>query len=226
MKQRWLDLLFAHWRVPVEALRPVVHPAVPIDEFDGSAWVGVTPFRVERLRARLTPPLPGISSFLETNVRTYATVDGRPGIWFFSLDAENRSAVAAARRFYRLPYFRARMRSERRGEAVAYESRRTDERGHDARFRGRFGPVGGESHAVPGSLEHRLTERYCLYTTGERGELLRAEIHHPPWLLQPAEATVEVNSMAPPGIALPGDEPLLHFSRRQDVLIWALEAAE
>ena len=225
MGQTWRDLLFAHWRVDADELRPLVPGPLALDVVDGDAWLGITPFVVTALRRSGTPP-PLVATFPELNVRTYVTHAGKPGVFFVSLDAASRLAVLAARRFYRLPYFRARMRSERRGDTVAYQSRRADERGHDARFGGRFSPVGPESHAVPGSLEHRLAERYCLYTTGERGELLRAEIHHPPWPLQTAEAEIEVNSMAPPGVTLPDAEPLLHFSRRQDVLIWALAPAE
>ena len=107
MGQTWEDLLFAHWRVEEATLRAVVPPQIPIDGFDGSAWIGVTPFRVTGLRARLSLPLPGTARFPEVNVRTYATIDGRPGIYFFSLDTPNRLAVATARRVYRLPYFRS-----------------------------------------------------------------------------------------------------------------------
>jgi uncharacterized protein YqjF (DUF2071 family) len=226
MGQTWRDLLFAHWPVAPDELRRLVPERLTLDVFEGAAWLGITPFVVTGLRRTGTPPPPLVATFPELNVRTYVTYGDKPGIFFLSLDAASRLAVLAARRFYRLPYFRARIRSERRGETVAYESRRTDERGHDARFRGRFGPVGQESPPVLGSLEHRLAERYCLYTTGGRGESLRAEIHHPPWPLQPAEAAIELNSMAPPGLALPDEQPLLHFASRQDVLIWPLEPAE
>src|SRR5918997_655370 len=147
MKQRWLDLLFAHWRVPADALRAVMPPAVPVDEFDGSAWVGVTPFKVERLRARGTPPVPGISSFLETNVRTYTTIGGEPGIWFFSLDAENRSAVLAARRFYRLPYFLAEMSGSAEDGRVAFESRRSSDDGPAAELEIGYRATGPVEHA-------------------------------------------------------------------------------
>ncbi len=226
MGQTWRDLLFAHWAVDPDELRGLVPEPLALDVFEGAAWLGITPFVVTGLRRTGIPPPPLIATFPELNVRTYVTFAEKPGIFFFSLDAASRLAVLAARRFYRLPYFRARMQSDRDGDAVVYESRRIDERGHDACFRARFRAVGAANPAPPGSLEHRLSERYCLYTTGERDEPLRAEIHHPPWPLQPAEAAVEVNSMAPPGVALADDEPLLHFSRRQDVLIWALEPAE
>ena len=226
MKQRWLDLLFAHWRVPAEALRDVVHPAVPIDEFDGSAWVGVTPFKVERLRARLTPPLPGVSSFLETNVRTYATVGGEPGIWFFSLDAENRSAVAAARRFYRLPYFIAEMSATAAGERISYSTERRAEDGPPAALDLDYGPAGAAAVAEPGTLEHFLTERYCLYTVDDEGNLLRGDIDHEAWRLQPADAELRRNTMGEQiGVELSG-EPLLHYSAVKDVVFWPLRPAD
>ena len=227
MKQRWLDLLFAHWRVPADELRRVVHPAVPIDEFDGSAWVGVTPFRVEGLRGRFTPPLPGVSSFLETNVRTYATVNGEPGIWFFSLDAENRSAVEAARRFYRLPYFLAEMAAESSGDGrVSYSTERVSDDGPPAALDLDYSPNGPAAVPEPGTLEHFLTERYCLYTVDDAGQVLRGDIDHEPWRLAPAAASIRRNTMGEQ-IGQPlGGEPLLHLSATdKDVVFWPLKPA-
>jgi uncharacterized protein YqjF (DUF2071 family) len=217
MKQQWHDLLFAHWRVPVEALRPVVHPAIPIDEFDGSAWIGVTPFKVEGFRPRWLPPPPAISSFLECNVRTYATIGGKPGIWFFSLDAESRLAVRGARRFWRLPYFLAEMEAGER-----YSTRRASADGPPAELEIEYAPAGGVFEAQPGTLDHFLTERYCLYTVDDAGRVMRGDIDHPPWPLQPAEARVHRNTMGDQiGVDLAG-EPLLHFAARQDVIFWPI----
>jgi uncharacterized protein YqjF (DUF2071 family) len=222
MAQTWDDLAFLHWRVPAAELRPRVPAQLELDEFDGSAWIGVTPFRLSNLRGRGLLPVPKLSSFLELNVRTYATYEDKPGIWFFSLDAESPVAVRAARALYRLPYFDARMGAWPRGEDVEYESVRTDARAHRAEFRGRYGPRGPAAPPAPGSLEHFLTERYCLYATNADGELHRADIHHPPWPLQPGEAEVTRNTMPPPGVDLPDEPPLVHFSKRQDVLVWPL----
>ena len=226
MKQRWLDLLFAHWRVPAEVLRAVVPPQVPIDEFDGSAWVGVTPFRVERLRVRGTPPVPGISSFLETNVRTYTTVNGKGGIWFFSLDAENRSAVAAARRAYRLPYFRADMSFAAEGARIDYRMERVSDDGPPAALDIGYGATGPVTHAEPGTLDHFLTERYCLYTLDGGGRVMRGDIEHPPWPLQPAVAELRRNSMGGQVGAELSGEPLLHYAECQDVVFWPLVPAD
>lgn len=219
MGQTWEDLLFAHWRVPLEALRAHVPAELEVELHDGSAWLGITPFRVTGLRLRGTLPLPGVSSFLETNVRTYVrAADEKPGVWFFSLDASSRLAVEAARRLYRLPYFHARMAATRRGEWIDYECARMQE--HGRVFSGRYRPDGAVFNAEPGSLEWFLTERYCLYTT-DRARLMRAEIHHAPWPLQPADAAIDLATLSPIEVDGP---PLVHFARRQDVVIWPLEA--
>jgi uncharacterized protein len=212
--QTWEHLLFAHWRADENELRALVPEQIPIDTFDGSAWVGITPFRLSGFRLRGMFPLPYVSSFLELNVRTYVTLDERPGIWFFSLDAASRFAVEAAKRAYRLPYFHATMTAERRREWVDYLNSR-----REARFSASYRPVGDVKSPRKETLEYFLTERYCLYTVDE-GSVHMAEIHHPPWPLQPAEAELRENTMSP--VALDGD-PLLHYSERQDVVIWALE---
>jgi uncharacterized protein len=221
MGQTWEDLLFAHWQVPLSAVRERVPADLEVDQYDGSAWVSLTPFRLTSLRARGTLPLPRVSSFLELNVRTYVrAADEKPGIWFFSLDASSRLAVELARRTYKLPYFHARMSATRRGEWIEYECARIEEAGRV--FSGRYRPVGPVFHAEPGSREAFLAERYCLYTTDERGRLYRAEIHHAPWPLQAAEAEIELTSISPVEL---GGEPLLHFSRRLDIVVWPLKPA-
>ena len=217
MGQTWDDLLFAHWRVDLDALRAHVPDGLEIEEHSGSAWIGVTPFVVTGLRARGTLPLPLVSSFRELNVRTYVRRDDKPGIWFFSLDASSQVAVEAARRLYRLPYFRARITTERRGDRTFYECVR-----HEGRaFSGWYEPAGPVSLPSAGTLEHFLTERYCLYAA-DGARLFRADIHHRPWPLQPADATIDLNTMPPDGIELDGDS-VVHYSRRQDVVIWALD---
>ena len=220
MGQTWHRLLFAHWRVPVEDIRAHVPRPLAVDTFDGNAWIGVTPFVVTGLRLRTSPPPPLVSSFPELNVRTYVTYGERPGIWFFSLDAGSAAAVLGARAAYRLPYFRARMSADRSGDEVDYTSDRLSKRGAPAAFRARYRPTGAVFRAEPGSLEWFLAERYCLYTVAGGHRLDRAEIHHPQWPLQPAEADIAENTMAAPlGIELSG-EPLLHLADRQDVVIW------
>ena len=217
MAQTWDDLLFAHYRAPAEALRRLVPEQLEVEEHDGSAWVGVTPFVLTGFRLRGTPALPAVSTFRELNVRTYVIAEDKPGIWFFSLDASSRLAVEAARLTYKLPYHHARI-SAQRGEVIAYTCERVSDPART--FEGRYRPAGEVANAAPGSLERFLTERYCLYAA-DVGRLHRAEIQHPPWPLQAAEADIETNTMPPPAIALEGT-PVCHFSRRQDVLIWPL----
>lgn len=219
MAQTWHDLLFAHWPVDPAVLRPLVPPRLPLDLFQGRCWVGVVPFWMSHIHARFVPPLPGLSRFPELNVRTYVTLEGKPGVYFFSLDAANLPAVWAARTFYRLPYFYARMSAAVQGDWVTYESSRVQE---TAEFRGRYRPTGPAKLRAPGSLEHWLSERYCLYTVADDG-VYRAEIHHEQWPLQDAEADLHTNTVAAAaGIPPLQGTPLLHFSRRLEVLIWPL----
>jgi uncharacterized protein YqjF (DUF2071 family) len=222
MGQTWEDLLFAHWRVPADELRRLLPDGLELDTFADEAWLGITPFRVTGLRARGTLPLPRVSSFLELNVRTYVTREGKGGIWFFSLDASSTLAVAAARRAYHLPYFPTRSSLAQRDGALDFSSSRSE--GERPRvFAARYEPTGPVAPAAAGTLEYFLTERYCLYAASRTGELWRADIHHVPWPLQRAQAEIELNTMAPDGVHVLDEKPLLHFSRRQDVVIWPLE---
>lgn len=219
MAQTWTDLLFAHWPIPFERLRALVPEPLVLEEFDGSAWVGVVPFRITGLRPRGVPAPLGLD-FPELNVRTYVRMGDRPGVWFFSLDAGSRLAVWGARTFFRLPYHHAEMDVRVEDEWVRYRSRRpASRREAGAEFRARYRPAGEAFTAAPGTLEYFLTERYCLYTVLRGGRVLRVDIGHAPWPLQPAEAEIEANTMAAAsGIALPDRAPLLHFSRRLDVV--------
>ena len=220
--QSWEDLLFAHWRVDVEAVRRLVPPGLEVQQHGGSAWLGVTPFVLTGFRLRGTLPLPVVSAFPELNVRTYVTAGGKAGIWFFSLDASSRGAVEAARRRYQLPYFHARMSVEHRGERVDYASARR-EGARPFVFEASYRAQGPAFEPQPGPLEHFLPERYCLYPHDASGHP-RAEIHPPPWSIRPADAELELNTMPPDGLD-PAGEPLFHLAERQDVVVWPLERA-
>ncbi len=222
MTQTWTNLLFAHWPLPPDIIRPLVPPMLPLDLYDGRAWVAVAPFSISGLRMRGMPALPVISRFPELNVRTYVTLDGKPGVFFFSLDAANLSAVWAARNFYYLPYYHAKMSARASGEDVQYSCRRWSKR-KPAEFLGEYRPIAPVELRPRGTLENFLTERYCLYSLlGPR--VYRAEIHHEQWPLQNASAEIARNTMAAAaGITLPAERPLLHFSRKLDVLVWTPE---
>jgi uncharacterized protein len=219
MSQSWHNLLFAHWPLAPNVVVDKVPPVFELDLYEGMAWLGIVPFRMTNVAPRGVPALPWLSEFLELNVRTYVRVGGKPGVYFFSLDAASRLAVWAARTWLNLPYHAARMSESANEDGVEYESRR---RGADATLSVRYGPVGATYRAPHGSLEYFLTERYCLYHVGHRGRPYRLEIHHPPWPLQAAQATFAANSLAEAaGLPLPDLPPLLHFSKRQDMVAWA-----
>ena len=220
MTQSWHNLLFAHWRVEVSTLRRLVPAVFELDLFNGEAWLGVIPFYMTNVGLRGMPSLPWLSSFPELNVRTYVRVADRPGVYFFSLDAGRPLAVAAARTFLNLPYFRAVMNVDAAGDAVVYSSVREGKR--RAVFEAEYGPTDPPFTASRGSLEHFLTERYCLYHQTRREVPYRLEIHHPAWSLQLARAEITTNTMAAASGLGIGDHPaLLHFARRQDVIAWA-----
>jgi uncharacterized protein len=225
MTQSWHDLLFAHWPVDARALRERVPPGLELDLFDGQAWLGVVPFDMTNVAPRFVPAVPGISAFPELNVRTYVTVGGKAGVYFFSLDAESALAVKLARAMLKLPYYTASIDVTRQDGWVDYWSERlADNDAPPAAFEGRYRPIGPVQQARPGSLEYFLTERYCLYNVDDEFKAYRLEIHHPPWELQVAEADITLNTMADAaGIRLPSMAPLVHYSRRQDVVAWAPE---
>lgn len=228
MTQRWLDLLFAHWPISPDILRARIPPQLMLDTFDGQAWVGVVPFRMSNVRLRWTPSLPWLSAFSELNVRTYVKSHDerapKPGVYFFSLDAANPVAVAVARRWFKLPYFRAQMTLKEQENRISYQSTRTHRGTAQGAFRGSYAPIGTVTQSIPGTLEHWLTERYCLYTIDGKETILRGDIHHKPWPLQAAEAEIEVNTVAAAsGISLPDASPLLHFARQLDVIVWPIK---
>ncbi|TJY41147.1 DUF2071 domain-containing protein [Cohnella pontilimi] len=221
-KQIWHDLLFAHWPVRADQLMPLLPRGLDLDLWEGEPWISISPFYITGLRLRGLPPLPFTSRFPELNVRTYVTCNGRPGIFFFSLDAGNRIAVEAARVLFRLPYFRANMTVRRTEENVRYFSSRKDSRGQAAMFSATYKAADPHPfHALPDTLLHWLTERYCLYTTDAHGRILEGDIHHLPWQLQKAELRTERNTMTEAlGIRLPDVDPLLTFTKRLEVLFW------
>lgn len=223
MTQTWHDLLFAHWPIPVDIMRALVPAQLELDQWQGLCWVGVVPFWMSDVRGRGLPGVPGATRFPELNVRTYVTHGGKPGVYFFSLDAASSLAVKAARSFYHLPYFHAKMRTERHSDEISYSCVR---KSGSAEFVGRYQPIAPVKLRQRGTIEHWLSERYCLYAV-HRGETCRAEVHHEAWPLQEAKAHIELNTMAAAaGLRLPNRSPLLHFARRLEVLIWPLRRAE
>jgi uncharacterized protein YqjF (DUF2071 family) len=222
-RQSWHDLLFLHWPVERDVLRPLVPACFELD-LNGTAWVSVVAFRMSHVAPRGVPAVPGISAFPEINVRTYVRIGGKPGVFFFSLDAASAIAVLVGRRVFHLPYFAARMSFARSGGHIRYESRRSGD--SRAVFAATCAPAGPHHTAAEGSLDYFLTERYCLYTLGRRGRPKRVEIHHPPWSLQRVAADIALNTLvAAAGIRVLDAEPLTHYAARQDVVSWPMTAA-
>ncbi len=221
----WEDLLFAHWPCAPAAIAPHLPPGLVLDTFDGRAWLGIVPFRITGIRARCLPAIPGLTGFPELNLRTYVVADGKPGVWFFSLDATSRAAVRCARRFYHLPYRDARIACRARADGwIDYDCRRHDRRHPAAEFRAQYRPLGGAEAIAADPLATWLTARYCLYSADRRKRLWRGEINHDPWPLEAAECSLEKNTLAAGlGCDLSTSEPVLHFSRRLEAIIWSLE---
>jgi uncharacterized protein YqjF (DUF2071 family) len=227
MRQRWRDLLFAHWPIPVDAMARLIPAGLEVDAYDGSAWAGVVPFWMDEVQVRAagqhTITFPSVREFPELNLRTYVRSrrTGRAGVYFFSLDCSSWLAVLGARTLFHLPYFPAAMRRETSGARVEYSSRRLLTR-QSVRFEASYRTLGEPIAHEQGSIEAFLTERYCLFTES-RGRLLVGDIHHVQWPLERAEAEIRVDEIpAVHGLMLPERAPLLHFSRELRVAIWAL----
>jgi len=224
MRMRWRELLFAHWSVDPAVIAPLIPRGLQLDLLEGRCYVGAVPFLMENVTPRLVPPLPGLHAFPELNLRTYVSAGGKPGVWFFSLDAGQKLAVRVARRLFHLPYFDAKFEIEVTGEQVRYSAVRTHRGAADARFASTYHPLGPVYQDRPGTLEDWLTARYCLYSADSSGRLYRGEIDHEPWPLQQAEADVQTNTLgAWLGIEMHGKPELLHFAKSLDVKAWIVE---
>lgn len=223
MAQTWHDLLFLHWPVDEDLLRSHVPAGLEIERFDGRAWIGVIPFHMSGIRVRGLPAIPGLSAFPELNVRTYVRHGGRPGVWFFSLDAAHRIAVSVARRWFHLGYRLAEMSWSREGQGVVYTCRRLGDGSDSARWEGRYEPDGPVAQAAAGSFESFLVDRYCLYSADRHGRLYRGEIDHDAWPLQPARAEVDVDTMTGSlGIERADAPASALYVRSIDVRLWSI----
>jgi uncharacterized protein len=218
---RWVDLLFAHWPIDPGAIRPLIPDRLELDTYEGRAYLGIVPFAMENVGPRGLPAPPFIGAFPELNVRTYVRHGGRNGVWFLSLEAASRVAVEGARAFFHLPYFLADMERRREREVVEYRSRRRDPRGPAAALDIRYRPTGPVELAPAGSLEAWLTDRMRVFAVDRRGRIVRTEIAHRPWPLQPADAWIRDESMAAVhGLVLPAGPPHLRYAACLDVVAW------
>lgn len=217
LAMRWEKLLFLHWPLPPAVLSSLLPPGVDLETFDGDAWLGIVPFMMRDVHPRFLPSVPG-STFPELNVRTYVSVNGVPGVWFFSLEAASPVAVRLAQAGFHLPYFNAQMQVKVDGGEVRFQSRRTHPRAAPASFKGRYRPRAGVLVAT--DLTRFLTERYSLYSANAKGRLYRADLSHAPWPLQRAEVELIVSPSAMTrqlGLHLPATPPLVHYTEQLNV---------
>lgn len=205
------------------ALSKLIPPGIELQEYDGSAWVGLVPFRMAGVMRRPFPDFPPISTFPELNLRTYVIANGKPGVWFFSLDAASWPVVLGGRYLYGLPYFNSKMTHRFQADWFTFSSVR--KRG-GAAFKARFRPCGDAFRAAPQTFEHWATERYCLYAYSPRTGISRVEIHHAPWNLQKAEIEIEdCGVLSAANISPIESGPICHFSSGVHVVSYQKELA-
>lgn len=224
LAQRWDDLLLAHWRADPTELGRLLPAQVEPDVYDGSAWVALVAFVMNDSRPAGAPRSLSLPPIPELNVRTYVRAAGRGGVYFFSLDASTPLAVGVARTLAKLAYYSADMQVGQQAGWISYRSRRKGTDAKPVEFVASYRPVGPVQPPLDGTLEHFLTERYCLFTTDNASRAYTLDVHHPPWSLQTAEAGIKINTMADAaGIRLPNRAPLLLFVKRQDMVAWNLQ---
>ncbi|RHW40204.1 DUF2071 domain-containing protein [Lysinibacillus yapensis] len=221
MKQTWNDILFAHYPVKKEILEKLVPEQLPLDTYDGVCWVTIVPYFTSAMHLRGMPPVPGMANFPGFNIRTYVTLNGKPGIYFFSLAAGNWLAAYGAKIAFQLPYFYMNMNYKNVKDFIIFES----EKKRGAQLLCHYKSISSPSLAEKGSLEDWLVERYCLYTVS-KGIVLRADILHHPWLLEKAEAEFHENTLLSSlNIEPASEQPLLHYAKKAEVRIWPIVKA-
>lgn len=218
MHQTWQNLLFLHWPIDPVLLRPHIPMRLEIDTFEGKAWIGVTPFAMTDVHLTAIPPIPGLSSLLELNVRTYVHLNGKPGVWFFSLDASKLLPALAARVLFMLPYYIAEMKFLQNAGEYQFFSKRSA--GTAAEFEAGWKTGVRLRDPDVHSLAFFLVERYALYA-GSSDNLTMARIYHHPWILEEVSALQHRSSMiAALSLPEPEDPPLAHFSKGVSVEVW------
>ncbi len=226
MFQPWYDVLFAHWPLPAEALRPRLPAGLELDTYDGQAWLGVLAMRMKGIRPRGLPPVPILSSLTQVNVRTYVVYRGVPAVLFFGLYASSLLASLGARIFFSLPYYRADVSIRAGGQGLRLDCRAWEAGPNRAQLHGTYRPVSDAFWPAQGTLEYWFAERYRLYTAGPGGRLYYGDIAHEPWSLQRAELSIAENTLpAAHGLPSPAGEPVVCYSRGREALIWPVQPA-
>lgn len=202
--QTWTDLLFAHWKIDPDQMQALLPKGLTVDTFDDAAWLALVPFSMERVRPWWSPAVPGISWFLETNVRTYVKhASGQSGVWFFSLDANHRLAVAVARRFWHLNYVHSTLAMSVLNGNLSYSGHRSGNPKTNYQVTAEVDRNAELQTADPGSLEHFLLERYHLFAVRPDGRLLTGQVHHEPYQFLPVQtASIQQSLTAAAGLPI------------------------
>ena len=224
MTMDWLELSFLHWSLDPELLRKHLPAGLELDTWEGRAWLGVVPFRMENVNPTHYRLPRMMSAFPELNLRTYVVANGKPGVWFFSLEATNPLAVRTARAKFHLPYYDARIRHSMDKGVVSFRCRRVHRGAPALEFDADFNGAGETFTAQPGSLEYWLCERYCLYSADNNGRISRGDVHHRPWPLQQGSVAIEENTVFEQlGLDLPEQPEDVLYSAGVQCLGWRPE---
>ncbi len=230
---KWRNLLFAHWQVPVEEISPLIPKSLTVDTYNGMAFVGLVPFEMHGIRPWWSPAIPGVSSFLETNVRTYVHRNGKdPGVWFCSLDASSSLAVRIARWGWHLNYYHAKMSVNTMGNRVEYQSIRQEKQNLNCgtNIQIEYGDfIKSDSKtlspgmATPDTLEHWFAERYILYSEKKNGTLLSGRVHHEPYVVRDVTLLkMEETLLKAAGLTVSNQPEHLLFCKGVDVEVFPL----
>jgi uncharacterized protein YqjF (DUF2071 family) len=220
MRESEEGLLFLHWPMPVESLRPLVPAGLDVDTYDGQAWLTLNAFNMAVAQFRTLPPLPGLNTSPEVDLRTYVRTNDRSGLFFLSMDIDNQLGVWISRTLYHMPYLQSHMEFGFLGDSFYLKSQRqATKTAPAAEFCATYGPAGNPFCAQPDSLEAFLLERRFFFTASPKGELYYGQDERLPLVVLPAEAEIEVNTIVQAaGLELPETEPILHYSPGMPIL--------
>ena len=219
MKQTWKDILFAHYPVQRKVLEKLVPSELTLDTYRGTGWVSIVPYLTSAMHLRGVPPIPGLATYPGFNIRTYVTMNGKPGVYFFRLTAGNMLAAYAARTFFGLPYLYMRMEHKTAKDLNIFES----EKSAGMQLLCNYKSISNPAPTDKGSLEEWLVERYCLYNVSKKGIPLRGDILHDSWVLQKAEAEFHQNTLLSSLDIVPEvEKPILHYAKNRVVRFWPI----
>ncbi|PWA07930.1 DUF2071 domain-containing protein [Pueribacillus theae] len=223
MTQEWEHLLMIHWPVTASLLKKQIPEQLELDTFEKTAWISYVLFQVNDAKIRSLPKIPYLHSFIELNVRTYVTYKGKPGVYFFSLDANKRPIVFAAKIGALLPYRFADIAFHQENSGFCFKTKRKHSDRLKDNFESYYRSTSDPFFPSPHSLDYWLLERYCFWTTKGKW-VFRGDIHHDKWKVTTAKAKIVENTMAS---FLPRSsfqtKPLLHYTSNKKVFAWPIK---